>query len=570
MTVVRVRSRGRRRALAAVLAGGLLCSAVGAAGRASAASAASWTVIGSAGSAAGHDQTPVVDLGNGTVMAIGGFDPQTNQASLTVEFLNTSTGNWTSAGSSDQLPSSVGGQSISGTVGAQATLISGGRVLLTGGSSQPGTGSTTAVVWDPQSSSSSHWSAVGSGMNQARSRHVAARVGSQVVIVGGSCTTGSNTQVFDGSALTTASCSAPAEQALSDQAAVVTSAGRVVVSGGALTDGNATAAVAAFNPADGSWSVVGAGMNTARLRHTMTVVESSGTVRIVAAGGSSSQSSFSGGGSLSSTEVLTAGSDLSNPSWATGQSTASGLVSHAAITLGGQVLIVGGLVPSGSADIDPGSGVKGQGSQQAILYDPVSRTLRPTAQLQFGRMGLALLAAGPQGTVVAIGGFNGSSPQLQFALRSEVYTPLVGATPPPATPTPTPRVSATPTVAPGSGPHHVAVSVGVVHPGSPVTVTGDGFAPNQKITLVLEPASLAALPLQACSGTVRQDATAGADGKLSRGLLVLGGQGSPRLTVVICTAGTGAQAAIPTLVGQAPVLVQARGAAPPLFVSRHP
>jgi hypothetical protein len=574
------------------------------------ASPASWSADGSP-SSEGHDLTPIVVFPNGDAMAIGGFS--NGAPTVDVEVFDHTKQIWNGAGS---LPSSYLGASLAG---AQATLLSGGDILLTGGTlSQAPT--NLAAVWNH---TTGQWQVLEQRMNQGRVQHVAVALSSnRALIVGGSCTQNgpSDTELFDeqSDTFTSQGCTpgSSADHTLIQAAAVATSTDRVILTGGMLRpaaenpqnpppDGTfpATNAVSLFS--GGTWSAlpVMAGAvgpsssplpspgpsptDGARLRHTASEVESAGTVYVVVAGGASqerfvgseqhlgtasNESSFT----LATTEVFSAQlGSLAGGSggWQSGQPLPSARADLASVNLGGQILLAGGrALRTGTGEIDPAYNAPGLGISDAFLFDPGSRALSPTAPMLTGRFDftVGLLA---NGQALAAGGFGGQSSTQLFAQTAELYAPATAqssssssSSTSSATATPTPRPSFNP------GQHKLTISVPVVHPGQPVRVTANGFTPGAQILVVLQPATVNSL--QACGVGEITKLTAAADGTIAKTILVLPGLGTPQLVVTLCViapvAGGPANAAVPQAVGRVALLVQARGAAPPLFVAQQP
>jgi hypothetical protein len=184
-----------------------------------------------------------------------------------------------------------------------ATLLSDGRVLVTGGSNSTGT-VASAEVFDP---STDTFSPTGS-MTTARAQHTATLLkDGRVLVAGGSNSTGTlaSSEIFDPSTNTFVSTVSMANARFGHTAALLNS-GKVLVAGGIDANGKALAGAELFDPQTGQFTAVG-NMAVGRSFHTATLL-SDGKVLIA-------------GGSIDGGTVL---GELFDPATATFSPTANG------------------------------------------------------------------------------------------------------------------------------------------------------------------------------------------------------------------------------------------------------
>lgn len=248
----------------------------------------SWSLAGGLNQA--REQHTMTLLPSGQVLLVGGHAVQ-NVRIAVAELYDPASNAWGLAGSLS-----------TARVNHAAALLGSGKVLVAGGTAVLGgtTGYTaTAELYDP---SMNTWSPAAS-MIQARQSPIAARLGSDKVLVAG----GSN-----GTALAAAelydpvmnkwSLTAPMTQPRSDHAAILLGSGKMLTVGGQAT-GTYLPSAEAYDPGTGLWSAAGA-LTQGRMLPTMTVL---GNGSILVAGGQNSA------GSLASAQLYVTSSPLGNP-----------------------------------------------------------------------------------------------------------------------------------------------------------------------------------------------------------------------------------------------------------------
>ncbi len=211
-----------------------------------------------------------------------------------------------------------------------ATLLSDGKVLVTGGYNYPYYSYNylaTAEVYDPAAGT---WSATGS-MSTARYQHTATLLANGKVLVAGGYSSSSNlatAQLYD-PATGTWSATGSMASARYRHTATLLPNGKVLVVGGYGSSGYlATAEL--YDPSTGTWSAAGS-MSTGRYQHTATLLPNG---KVLIAGGYTSYSS-----SLATAQLY----DPATGTWTTTGSMASSRYAHTATLLpNGKVLVAGG------------------------------------------------------------------------------------------------------------------------------------------------------------------------------------------------------------------------------------
>jgi hypothetical protein len=284
-------------------------------------------------------------------------------------------------------------------VGATATLLRDGKVLVAGGEDTPQHPLATAEVFDPTTGAF----AATSSMATARVYHAAALLKDGKVLVTGGFDTNGNT-------LTTAEVYDPTSGAFaptgSMQAAYNTATllnnGKVLMTGGIDANRNPLATAELFDPASGSFTPTGS-MGTARDTRVATLLNDG---KVLVAGGWDGSPT---GGFLATAEIY----DPVSGSFAPTGSMTIGRDNHTATLLnGGKVLVAGGSDNNGNA------------LAEAELFDPTTGTFTPTGNMQSAHwVHRATLLS--DGTVLVTGGLNSSSSVIATA-TAELFDPRTG------------------------------------------------------------------------------------------------------------------------------------------------
>jgi N-acetylneuraminic acid mutarotase len=193
----------------------------------------------------------------------------------------------------------------------------------------------------------------------------------------------------------------------SGHTATVLASGKVLVAGGYADDDTGyTASAELYDPVSDTWSPA-ASMHEARGYHTATLLRSG---KVLVAGGHINEH-FS--------EPLTASAELYDPvtdSWTPAASLGEVRSMHTATLLAnGKVLVTGG---GGSYDVEFGHGFP----SSAELYDPVGNTWSPTAGMSRARYGLTATLLTSGRVLVTGGGSGGNGPD--DPTSAELYDPV--------------------------------------------------------------------------------------------------------------------------------------------------
>jgi large repetitive protein len=303
------------------------------------------------------------------------------------------------------IPWTLTGSLASGRTLPTATLLTNGKVLVTGGQSL-GTSSVvhaTSELYDPATGT---WSATGS-MATGRANHTAVRLpNGKVLIVGGYSIAPSerlrSAELYDP---VTGTWSSAGNMAVARNGAGLDllSNGTVLASGGSATgtDLNATNSSEVFDPNTGTWTTVG-NMSVARSGHSSTVL---GNGKVLMAAG--------GAGTFTSPQ-LHSSAELYDPVartyTATGAFTTPRGFHRSVLLQNGRVLTIGG------------SNFTTTAFGNSDLYDPTAGTWTATAPLFTPRIShsATLLA---NGRVLVAGGSGNASGVLASA---EVYDAATG------------------------------------------------------------------------------------------------------------------------------------------------
>lgn len=284
-----------------------------------------------------------------------------------------------------------------------ATLLPGGKVLVTGGFDISGYTISSSELYDPATQT---WSLSGS-LNYARKGHTATLLPNGKVLVAGGFNNDSSGQPQG--QLSTCELYDPATEtwsvtgALTDgrdgHTATLLSNGKVLVTGGYDTSGKPLASSELYDPVLGTWSPTGALAN-ARYFHTATLLPNG---MVLVAGGTATYGS----------NLELASSELYDPvteAWSTTGALATARHSYLATLLpNGKVLAAGGYDATGTAMAD------------CELYDPATGIWSPTGAMSIPRfLGTATMLL-PSGKVLASGGFGVSSNEL-YDPTTETWT----------------------------------------------------------------------------------------------------------------------------------------------------
>jgi N-acetylneuraminic acid mutarotase len=310
-------------------------------------------------------------LPSGNVLAAGGTDWATSLALSSAELYNPASGSWSPAASMSTTRTNftitplnngkvlvTGGQTdASGLLGAlssailydpasntwssagsmatarynhTATLLSNGKVLVTGGNDNNDVAQSSAELYDPATNT---WSKAGS-MGAARAYQTATLLTSgKVLVTGGTSNTGSelrSAEIYDPVSNTWSSANFMAT-ARYYHTATLLGTGKVLVIGGDNMGPLSSAEV--YDPVSNSWSSAGS-MATSRYLQTATLLNNG---KVLVTGGFSLPNNNPT--ALSSTELY----DPTSNSWSADATMATGRYAHTAILLAsGKVLVVGG------------------------------------------------------------------------------------------------------------------------------------------------------------------------------------------------------------------------------------
>jgi N-acetylneuraminic acid mutarotase len=280
-------------------------------------------------SATGNPSAPrsnhiAVRLANGKVLIAGGNGDPFSNVLNSVEIYNPDTGTWSPAANLN-----VARQS------PRAALLADGRVLVTGGLVVTGTTAgftNTAEVYDP---AANVWSPTGT-MNSGRVLHTVTLLpNGKVLAAGGSAASFSPIQagtaeIYDPTSNT---WTLTGEMTTPRQAHTTTllADGKVLVTGGAIANGNIINDAELYDPASGQWTAISR-MSTPRALHTLTALPNG---KVLAVGGSSANN----GGLLKSSELY----DPAAGDWTAAGELSAGRNNHTATLLwNGKVLAIAG------------------------------------------------------------------------------------------------------------------------------------------------------------------------------------------------------------------------------------
>jgi hypothetical protein len=278
------------------------------------------------------------------------------------------------------------------TAPTTATLLSDGRVLITGGMTGGGA-VASAELYDPKTGT---FSATGS-MATSRYGHTATLLSDGRVLIAGGWNGGGNVasaELYDPKSGIFSSTGSMAT-ARYGHTATLLSDGRVLIAGGVNRYGGYASSVELYDPKTGAFNSTGS-MATARYGHTATLLSDG---RVLIAGGVNRY-----GGYASSVELYDPKTGAFS---ATGSMTTARYGHTATLLSDGRVLIAGGVSGSGDA------------VASAEVYDPKTGAFNSTGSMATDRYDhTATLLS--DGRALITGGKNGSGDAVASA---EVYTP---------------------------------------------------------------------------------------------------------------------------------------------------
>jgi hypothetical protein len=284
-----------------------------------------------------------------------------------------------------------------GRIGPTATLLTTGKVLLTGGQTGTGVALDSAEIFDPTTGT---YTATGTMAMARKAGHVAVRLPTgKVLVAGGADADGSATasaEIYDpatGAFITTGSLNTARYGVFTG---VLLPTGKVLIAGGSGAGGPLNSAEV-YDPAAGTFATTGS-LAVARFNHTTTLLPS-GKVLVVG-----------GAGSLTSAELYDPATGLFS---STG-SLATGRDNHTATLLStGKVLVAGGFNEVTNAAV-----------ASTEFYDPTTATFTVTGPMLTARLlhTTTLLA---NGKALAAGGESTPSAGTVFA-SAELYDPATG------------------------------------------------------------------------------------------------------------------------------------------------
>lgn len=319
-------------------------------------------------------------LTNGKVLVVGGYIPNPNRMTASVELYDPATGQWSATGNlitargnhiavrllngkvlvaggnpdafitrtntAELYDPATGAWSPAGNLNvarqtARVTLLADGRVLVSGGLAQIGSvGSVaeTAEIYDPFSNV---WTPAAS-MNAKRVLHSLTLLpNGRVLVVGGTATLNGpllqiTAELYDPAANSWTPISELATPRFSHRATLLTN-GKVLIASGANTGNSLTTSAELYDPTTGQWSATG-NLITARTDHTLTPLANG---KVLATSGSSVTVK------LKSAELY----DPANGTWTPSGELSVGRANHMTVLLpNGKVLTVAGSGDAGAGN----------------------------------------------------------------------------------------------------------------------------------------------------------------------------------------------------------------------------
>ena len=339
---------------------------------------------------------PLALLADGTVLASGGEIDASSDPTASAEVYNPTGGSWTAT---------TGSMSTPRYFQSATTLPTSGNVLVAGGViSAAGAVTQSADLYDP---STGTFSPTGN-MKEARVTQTATLLSStgtprdgDVLIVGGS---GDNTaELYNPTngtfAFTTGNAITPRE----DATATLLNNGMVLIAGGvSFSTNEPTTSAELYNPATDTFTATG-NLQNARFLHTATLLENG---EVLLTGGATNPADENTG-YLASAELYDPASGTFS---LTGNMTLARFLHGAALLTNGNVLVGGGLVPSGAANTI---------TTAAELYDVSTGVFAPTTLMSAFHISNNPAIALNNGKVLWTGGFTGGTTET----FSELYDP---------------------------------------------------------------------------------------------------------------------------------------------------
>jgi hypothetical protein len=288
---------------------------------------------------------------------------------------------------------------LSARVGATATLLNNGSVLVVGGNNVRGAPAlTSAELYDPTAAT---FAATGS-MNTPRTGATATLLSNGMVLVVGGAPLSTSTELYN-PATGTFTSTGNLSIARNGQTATLLNNGLVLVTGGTQPDFTTLSTAELYNPATGLFTLTGS-MNAARTASTATLLNN-GTV-LIAAGASDDNLDFP----LASSEIY---DPTTGAFTLTGTMVTARANSAATLLNNGSVLIAGGNVANTTA------------TASAEMFNPITGTFSSTGSLSSPRFSHTMTRLN-NGTVLISGGadFSSGVPQLFIAnATAEIFDP---------------------------------------------------------------------------------------------------------------------------------------------------
>ena len=283
-------------------------------------------------------------------------------------------------------------------MGAPATLLPNGKVLVTGGNGGGFLVLAASELYDPTTNA---WSPAAS-LTPGRERHTATLLSNgKVLVLGGSAQDRrflTDADVYDPLTDTWAPSTSGLPLARVFHTATLLANGKVLVVGGIDAGEQTLASTELYDPTTGSWTPA-ASLLSGRQRHTATLLANG---KILVLGGDDRNQDLIGNGELY---------DPATDSWSAAGRLTVARQRHAATLLpNGKVLIAGGLDYIGFA-------APGNVLASVEVYDPVAGTSRMLASLTTARQRPTATLL-PNGLVLIIGGYGQNG---HFLDTSELY-----------------------------------------------------------------------------------------------------------------------------------------------------